>query len=129
MKAIILPLLPGKTEAWRRFSQELEGSRAPQFEEWCLQLSIEEISLSLVEELKAVIIRLAAAPECKPALAQTPFHRWLRKQTQVLHGIDLFDLLAGFSCEDLKSTADAGRKSAQNSPICLVNLPLYGKNI
>jgi len=37
---LVVPILPGKAEAWRRFGQELEGSRRADFEAWCRQCGL-----------------------------------------------------------------------------------------
>lgn len=45
---LIVPVMYGKAEAWRRFFQELQGSRREEFVVWCqrLRLQVEHLWLS-----------------------------------------------------------------------------------
>lgn len=42
---VVIPILPGKAEPWRRFRQELQGSRRQAFVAWCdhLGLKVQQI--------------------------------------------------------------------------------------
>ena len=96
---VVLPLLPGKQEAWRRFCQTLQGSRCREYEAWRERMGIsqEEIWLSLTgpwdlvrihlqaEHLEHVFVDLAAS--------HRPFDRWLRQQLLELHGVDILQLV------------------------------------
>ena len=93
---IIVPILPGKSEAWRRFWQALQGSRKEAFCAWCKELGLEIRAVWLVESPRqetAVILELSIAdPDTTlKGLDQppTPFSRWLVQQVSTLHGIEL----------------------------------------
>lgn len=90
---LVLPILPGKEEAWRRLYQELSGSRRPAYEESRRRLGITrecvrvaqilqgEIAIVHLEaeELAQVILQLAAS--------DLPFDRWFLQQLQAVHGL------------------------------------------
>ena len=92
---LVLPILPGKEEAWRRLYQELPGSRRPEYEEsrrrlgitrecvWVAQILQGEIAIVHLEaeEPEQVILQLAAS--------DLPFDRWFRQQLQEVHGLDV----------------------------------------
>jgi hypothetical protein len=93
--AFVLPILPGKHEAWRRFYQELRDLRPDAYEEsrrhlgickelaWVTQTSWGEVALVYIE---------AADPRdvvAKLATSDLPFDRWFRQQVLDLQGVDL----------------------------------------
>jgi hypothetical protein len=92
---LIVPLLPGKTEAWRRFYQMLMNSRREDYKASRRRLSITCERIWLVsssyggsvivsieaQDMKTIITRLAAS--------DNPFDRWFRRKMLELHGIDL----------------------------------------
>jgi hypothetical protein len=95
---LVAPILPGKAEAWRRFTQEMLGSRRRDYEAsrrrlgiraehaWISEsprgdLAIMTLVLTEVERLDQVLARLAAS--------EHPFDRWLRRQMLELHGLDV----------------------------------------
>ena len=93
--AFVAPILPDRLEAWRRFGQELLGSRRGEYEEsrrrlgitrelaWFTQVSREEWAILYLEACDAahVLARLAAS--------EVPFDRWYRQQIAQLHGLDV----------------------------------------
>lgn len=92
---VIIPILPGKAEAWRRFRQELQGSRRQAFVAWCerLGLKVRQIWLNDTPGGAVVLLNLDVADQ-EAALAQVagapqPFDYWLRDQVLALHGLDL----------------------------------------
>ena len=97
MPGIVLtfPILNGKVEAWRRFCQELSGSRRQMYEASRRRLGITLERLALVESAfgSAAVTTLEAA-DVGLALSQIiaselPFDRWYREQIQELHGVNL----------------------------------------
>jgi hypothetical protein len=97
MSGIILtfPIVAGKVEAWRRFCQELSGSRQQMYEASRQRLGITRERLALVETAfgSASVTTLEAA-DVDRVLGQIiasnlPFDRWYREQVRELHGIDL----------------------------------------
>jgi hypothetical protein len=97
MSGIVLtfPILPGKVEAWRRFCQELCGSRRQSYEASRRHLGITRERLALVETaFGATAVTTLEAPDVAQALGQIiaseiPFDVWYRERLQKLHGINL----------------------------------------
>lgn len=97
MSGIVLtfPILAGKVEAWRRFCQELSGSRRQTYEASRQRLGITFERLALVETAfgSTAVITLEG-PKVSQALGQIiasllPFDIWYRERLQELHGVDL----------------------------------------
>jgi hypothetical protein len=90
---LTLPLLPGKVEAWRRFCQELSGSRRPRYEASRRRLGITHERLGLVESpLEAVAIITLETLHLGLSLAELlasepPFESWYRERLQELPGV------------------------------------------
>jgi len=97
MTGIVLtfPILAGKVEAWRRFCQELSGSRRRLYEASRQRLGITFERLALVETAYgATSVTTLEAPDVDRALGQIiaseiPFDVWYRDRLQMLHGINL----------------------------------------
>ena len=97
MSGIVLtfPILSGKVEAWRRFCQELSGSRRQPYEASRQRLGITFERLALVETtFGATAVTTLEAPDVDRALGQIiaseiPFDIWYRERLQKLHGINL----------------------------------------
>ena len=97
MPGIILtfPIVAGKVEAWRRFCQELAGSRRQMYEASRQRLDITRERLALVEtDFGSASVTTIEALDVDRALGQIiaskrPFDRWYREQVQTLHGINL----------------------------------------
>jgi hypothetical protein len=95
---LIIPVMPNKEEAWRRFVQALQGSQSQAFAVWRRQLDlhIEQAWLYETPGGTAVIVNLSIG-DSQTALARlakmgTPFERWLRQQILTLHGLDLMKI-------------------------------------
>ena len=97
MSGIVLtfPILSGKVEAWRRFCQELSGSRRQPYEASRQRLGITFERLALVETaFGSMAVTTLEAPDVDRALGQIiaseiPFDVWYRERLQKLHGINL----------------------------------------
>jgi len=97
MSGIVLtfPILDGKVEAWRRFCQELCGSRQKPYEASRQRLGITRERLALVETpFGATAVTTLEAPDVAQALGQIitsvlPFDIWYRERLQELHGVNL----------------------------------------
>ena len=92
---LTLPIVAGKVEAWRRFCQEISGSRLPMYEASRRRLGITRERLALVKTAfgSAAVITLEAQ-DVGQALGQLitsdfPFDCWYREQLQELHGVNL----------------------------------------
>ena len=97
MSGIVLtfPILSGKVEAWRRFCQELAGSRRIPYEASRQRLGITRERLALVDTaFGATAVTTLEAPNVAQALgkiiaSQLPFDTWYREQLLELHGVNL----------------------------------------
>lgn len=92
---LTLPILDGKVEAWRRFCQELSGSRRKTYEDSRQYLGITRERLALVDTAfgSTAITTIEAADVVrtleKIITSELPFDAWYREQLQELHGITL----------------------------------------
>ena len=97
MSGIVLtfPILAGKVEAWRRFCQELAGSRRKPYEVSRQRLGITRERLALVETaFGSTAVTTLEAPDVAQALGQIigsdlPFDVWYRQRLLELHGVNL----------------------------------------
>src|SRR5829696_1148955 len=85
---LTLPIAAGKVEAWRRFCQELSGSRRASYEASRQRLGITRERLALVESVfGASAVTTLEANNLALALAemmasQRPFESWYRERLQ-----------------------------------------------
>ena len=92
--AMTLPLLPGKTEDWKRWVQEMAGARLSEFQASRKRLGITGKHRSFNKHLR-VIWRLYIEAEDIArvfqglALSQDPFDVLFRQQTREFLGLDL----------------------------------------
>ena len=97
MSGIVLtfPILAGKVEAWRRFCQELSGSRQQPYEASRQRLGITREQLALVDTaFGATAVTTLEAPNVARALGEIissnlPFDVWYRDRLLELHGVNL----------------------------------------
>jgi hypothetical protein len=97
MPGIVLtfPILTGKVEAWRRFCQEMAGSRRRPYEASRRRLGITREQWALVESAYgAVAVTTLEAADMALALnliaaSEMPFDAWYRDRVQELHGVSL----------------------------------------
>ena len=97
MPGIVLtfPIVAGKVETWRRFCQEMSGSRLQMYEASRRRLGITREQLVLVETaFGSAAVTTLEAPDVAQALGQIitsdlPFDRWYRERVQELHGVNL----------------------------------------
>jgi len=92
---LTFPILAGKIEAWRRFCQELSGSRLKTHEASRHRLGITCERMALLEtSFGSAASTTLEAPDIGYALAeligsQAPFDLWYRERLEELHGISL----------------------------------------
>ena len=97
MSAVILtfPIQCGKVEAWRRFCQELSGSRLQMYLSSRRRIGITHERMALVEtSFGATSVTTVEAIDVGQALTHIitsilPFDCWYRERMQELHGISL----------------------------------------
>ncbi len=92
---LTLPIVAGKVEAWRRFCQEMSGSRRQMYEDSRRRLGVTHERLALVETaFGSAAMTTLEAQDVNLALGQIvisalPFDCWYREQVQELHGFNL----------------------------------------
>ena len=102
---LTLPIVAGKVEAWRRFCQEISGSRRVEHEASRLSQGITRERLALIEtEYGAAAVTTFEARNVSKALdallsSVRPFDQWYRENVQLLHGVTL-DQYQQFSTQD-----------------------------
>lgn len=97
MPGVVLtfPIVTGKVEAWRRFCQDISGSRQLMYITSRRRLGITHERLALVEtNYGATAVTTLEALDVGRALgmiitSNLPFDRWYRERVQELHGINL----------------------------------------
>lgn len=95
MSGIVLtfPILADKVEAWRRFCQELVGSRRESYEASRRRLGITYERLALAETpYGSTAVTTLEGPNINQSLgdiitSDNPFDVWYRERLQELHGI------------------------------------------
>jgi len=93
--AFAVPILPGKSEVWRRCLQELQGSRRSEYAGFRQRLGItrELVYLQQMPPREIVIVHLEVDdPEqviSHLATAEFSFDRWFKRQVLEILGLDL----------------------------------------
>lgn len=96
--AFVWPVLPGRSEAWRRFVQEMLGARRREFEASCQRLGITRELAWLMQlgqgEVAVLYVEARQADRVMHDLAVSdlPFDRWYTQQVRELLGVDLREL-------------------------------------
>ena len=92
---LVFPLVSGKVEAWRRFCQELAGSRQPMYTASRRRLGVTREQMTLRDSLTgSEATTTLQAPDVARVLGEMilsplPFENWYRAQLQILHGVRL----------------------------------------
>ncbi len=93
---LALPVIPGQSEAYRRFVQELQGTRHDAFVAACRRWGVVGLSLWLAPHRPGdvVLARLALEAdlgdfEARLAASVDPFDWWIKARLRELHGVDL----------------------------------------
>ena len=92
---LTFPILPGKVEAWRRFCQEMSGSRCLMYEASRRRLGITRERLALVETpFGSSATTTLESPDMGRVLnelitSDLPFDCWYREQVEELYGVTL----------------------------------------
>lgn len=106
-----LPILPGKTEAWQRFCQELSGERREAHEASRRRLGITQERFALVQTRlgTAVLVSIQARDVgwalSRLAASEHAFDRWYREKFREMHGF----WLGGDASEPAASSVAAPR--------------------
>jgi hypothetical protein len=89
------PILPGKTEQWKHFCQEMVGPRRSEYEasNHRLGLTKEVVSLQQTPQGDMALVYWEAPDISRIfegyASSQEPFDVWLREQIKDIHGVDM----------------------------------------
>jgi len=92
---LTLPIVASKVEAWRRFCQEISGSRLQMYIASRRRLGITAERMALVENgYGATAVTTLEALDVAQLFnhivsSKLPFDRWYRNRIQELHGINL----------------------------------------
>ena len=93
--AAAIPLLPGKSEAWRRWVQELQESRRADYAAflsrlgvlharfWIAEMASGEVVVSYLDVKDPIALTVALE------MSQHPFDIWYRQQLREFHGADV----------------------------------------
>jgi hypothetical protein len=103
---IVLRILPGQSEAWRRFLQELQESRREDFDAACRRWGIRYLAIWLAPARPGDLVvaqvelaeDLADAAE-RFARSRQPFDQWIEERVRELHGVDLNHGVARYRAE------------------------------
>ena len=90
-----IPLLPGKAEAWRRWIQDLQGSRHAEYVAALSRQGISAVRFWISEAGGGEVIIVSFEAQDPDAIGTTwatsqhPFDVWYRQKLQEFHGLDV----------------------------------------
>ena len=99
--ASVFPILPGKTEQWKRFCQETVGPRRSEYEAANNRLGVTRdfASLQQTPQGDMVMVYLEAQDIQRVfeeyGSSQEPFEAWVREQSKDILGVDFSQPLSG----------------------------------
>ena len=99
--ASAFPILPGKTEQWKHFSQEMAGPRRNEYEASRTRLGItrEVAYLQQTPQGDLAVVYSEAQDIARVfegfGRSQEPFDVWFREQVKEIHGVDFTQPLPG----------------------------------
>lgn len=116
---VALPILPGKEEPWRRFAQELLGSRLREYEGFRERLGLQNESVRLAysprQELAVAYLEIKDPEQALQRLttSEEPFDVWFKQKLLEFHGCDLrrpprvaLELIFAFDKEAVEAQVD-----------------------
>ncbi len=94
MFAMAFPILPGRTEGWKRFADELKGARKSQFDESRRRLGVHERTFLQHTPMGDFVVVTLEGDDPAGAFSgfgQDPdeFTTWFKQQVMDAHGVDL----------------------------------------
>jgi hypothetical protein len=99
--AMAFPILPGKTEQWKHFCQEMAGPRRSEYEASHKRLgwTREVAYLQQTPQGDMAVLYIEAQDIQRVfeglGMSQEPFDVWAREQLKEIHGVDLSQPLSG----------------------------------
>jgi hypothetical protein len=100
MMAVAFPILPGKTDAWKRFAAELNGPRKAEFEASRAKAHVREQSFHQVTPMGDLVIVTLSGEDPARSFgemmhADDAFTHWFVEQVKELHGVDVTAPMVG----------------------------------
>ncbi|MDQ3190925.1 MAG: hypothetical protein M3Q58_04960 [Bacteroidota bacterium] len=94
--SMALPILPGKTEKWKQFINELNGPRYKEYQDSRKKANIHEnifFQSTLFGDLAIFTIEGINPEEAfmQSGLGNDPFTQWFSMQIEDIHGVDITD--------------------------------------
>ncbi len=94
LMAFAAPILPGKTQQWRRFVEELNGPRRKEYEDARRRQGVRERAfLQSTPQGDVVIVTMEGDDPMESfrrfAATNDPFTRWFNQQVTEIHGLGL----------------------------------------
>jgi hypothetical protein len=92
--AAAVPLLPGKTDAWRQWASELQGPRAAEFADFNERVGLSRHAAWLQQTpMGDLVVIIAEGPGAdtffpKVAASVHEFDVWFRDTVREVHGVD-----------------------------------------
>ena len=98
--AMAVPILPGKTDQWRRMTDELNGPRRHEYEESRRRLGIHERTYLQSTPQGDLVVVTIEGDDPRTSMQQLAdgtddFTRWFLQQVKEIHGIDLAQVVQG----------------------------------
>jgi hypothetical protein len=98
--AAAFPILPGKTDEWRTFIGELNGSRRAEYEANRKSVGVRERAYYQPTPMGDLVILTLEGDDPAGAFSRLaamtdPFSTWFFEQVQNVHGFDIRDVAAG----------------------------------
>ncbi len=97
----VFPILPGKTEQWKHFCQEMVGPRRSEYEASRKRLGISREVAYLQQTPQGNLVVVYSEAQDIPRVfeefgrSQEPFDVWFREQVKDIHGVDFSQPLPG----------------------------------
>ncbi|MBI2955157.1 MAG: hypothetical protein HYY30_12635 [Chloroflexi bacterium] len=94
LMAMVIPILPGKTEQWRRFTEELRGPRARDYAASRQRLGVRERAfIQSIPQGDMIIVTVEGdnpvAAFQRFGASNDDFTKWFVQQVKEIHGLDL----------------------------------------
>ncbi len=98
--ALAIPILPGKTEQWKRFLAELRGPRFADYAASRQRFGVRERAFLNSTPLGDIVVVTLDGDDPTGAFQRfgstdDPFTRWFVQQVKEIHGVDLTQPLPG----------------------------------
>jgi len=99
--AMAFPILPGKTEQWKHFCQEMAGPRRSEYEASNKRIGATRAALYLQQTPQGdMVVVYQEAADMQHffeamGMSQEPYFVWFREQVKEIHGVDFSQPLPG----------------------------------